>query len=669
LNDLPPLTGAILISNPRKEPTMALRRRNRTSTSKHAHRRKLPYIKRKSTPASARSTKWLRNKKNKTAAEKAELAHRDRNRKARAAAMKNPRKKNPDNAYTHWVSGWIRRNKSKLKGKSGIEKLKAANKAWNKLKRKPTKYIKKVKTASGVRRIKRRAGDQLRKGPAWNRFRKRNAGRGYSMKALGRAFAKNPRATLKPKPGSRVALEMAGKIKPKTRRSSTRRSSGSTRRSSTRAAGRTAPAAKRKPNEWNKLVERAAKAGVYTPGMTRAEVEAALAGVSSSVASHYRSSITGKSGYIKPHTTPSMADRILGSHYAANNGRRGRKARKNGLALTNPRLPDLLSPTFYYETARDDVVPVALGMSLGALAHALAASTGTTTKIMDGICWVGDWSDETIPVAGQVVQTVLQGATTYAPYTIQGSIVYIGSSVLAGALPKGRAKALAVGLGTSALAGGTFFDIYNMVTGFMSGMGAEEMNATEEAIAEAVNGNLSGLALQNMGGLALENGLGGIALDNMGGLAMQNMGGLALAPAYGSYGDGFAYETAPVQASQLDYGQSSGADAYYSGADFSHEEGEAMLQGEGAWHQAFGPTPYRPQGDASNASHLAGQPGHRWGWLIQTVGWDKAREICALRPAKRLKVIQAMRQSALDTWRQEVASATAGYGDPALFMG
>ncbi len=363
----------------------------------------------------------------------------------------------------------------------------------------------------------------------------------------------------------------------------------------------------------------------------------------------------------------------------------GGLALSNGLALDNPAIPlgDLLSPSFYLDTARDQILPVLGGAAIGGAAHALASSMGVTTKIVDTL--------DNLPVLGPVlgewqIPVVDQSVTELLPYSIQGSAVFLATGVAAALAPAGIVRNLLLTTGASALAFGGGIDAFNFVSARRAGVSDGELMAA----LEAEGADMSGLALS---GLALDNqsALGGLALDNtsaLGGLALDN------------FGDGFAYQTAPLQAAGADdYGQACMADAYYSGADFSGDEGQALLNGREAFLNTYGAAPYRPKGDPSNASHLAGRAGHRWGWLIRTVGWEKARQIAALPPKKRLAVIKSMRQNALQAYQREMlaqrvqsveatpaspelvpaagsvaggASAPGGptgaFGDPALFM-
>jgi hypothetical protein len=110
-----------------------------------------------------------------------------------------------------------------------------------------------------------------------------------------------------------------------------------------------------------------------------------------------------------------------------------------------------------------------------------------------------------------------------------------------------------------------------------------------------------------------------------------------------------------------EYADAETADAADSGADFSAEEGQALMDGPLAFLRRFGRAPRRMTGVRGAKSRHAGRAGHRWGWLIKLVGMDRAAKIAALSPEKRLKVIAALRKQALDslsTIMAEQASTT-----------
>ncbi|MEY3021404.1 MAG: hypothetical protein RIS86_602 [Planctomycetota bacterium] len=108
-----------------------------------------------------------------------------------------------------------------------------------------------------------------------------------------------------------------------------------------------------------------------------------------------------------------------------------------------------------------------------------------------------------------------------------------------------------------------------------------------------------------------------------------------------------------------EYADAETADASDSGADFSEEEGQALMDGPRAWFRRFGRAPRRIMGVRGAKSRHAGRAGHRWGWLIKLVGMERAAKIAALPPAKRLKVIAALRQQAIDSLSTLMAQNTA----------
>jgi len=287
-----------------------------------------------------------------------------------------------------------------------------------------------------------------------------------------------------------------------------------------------------------------------------------------------------------------------------------------------------------------------------------------------------------IPMVGEFVEDNM-------PYTLQGLLVGTGLAMLAPVFGGMPGKYLAL-TGGAALVFGGGIDAFNYILGGDEEETYEdEGDYDEEILDEEID--ISGLAF---GDLALENvsALGDLALENVSAL-----GDLALESGPGGLNN-------PFQGASLtqggDYAQASYADAYYSGADFSGEEGQALLTGRHRFRSRFGSPSHRMAGrKAGGPSHHAGKEGHRWGWLIRTVGWKKAQQICALPPRKRIKLIYRLRKSAIATYQQLineaqvtqaethsadpefVAVSAAGtgasgangatnyLGDPALFMG
>jgi hypothetical protein len=166
----------------------------------------------------------------------------------------------------------------------------------------------------------------------------------------------------------------------------------------------------------------------------------------------------------------------------------------------------------------------------------------------------------------------------------------------------------------------------------------------------------SGLVMDTVG--LAQNALGYGAIDNRG----EVYGDIAYGDiAYGeihdevsggpvNYGgvsaDGMVEYGAVVGA---EYGDAMPADAEDSGADFNAAEGQALMEGPRSWFRRFGRSPQRAMGVRTAKSRHAGREGHRWGWLIKLVGMDKAAQIAALPPERRLQVIAALRKQAVDS--------------------
>lgn len=152
-----------------------------------------------------------------------------------------------------------------------------------------------------------------------------------------------------------------------------------------------------------------------------------------------------------------------------------------------------------------------------------------------------------------------------------------------------------------------------------------------------------------------EDDMGALALDNYGGLALENYGGLAL-DNEGTFGDGMAYQIGQIAESNdsTEFEQASLADANYSGADFDLGEGEALINGRKHFFRRYGHPTRRihTPGSSMATSHLAGQPGHRWGWLIKMIGWGNTQKLAAMSPSQRVSTIKQLRANALQTFQQ-----------------
>ena len=106
-----------------------------------------------------------------------------------------------------------------------------------------------------------------------------------------------------------------------------------------------------------------------------------------------------------------------------------------------------------------------------------------------------------------------------------------------------------------------------------------------------------------------------------------------------------------------EYADAMPADAEDSGADFNVAEGQALMDGPVAWLRRFGKSPVRATGIRGMKSRHAGKEGHRWGWMIKLVGMDKAQQIAALSPEKRVEVIARLRKAALESLANSLNAA------------
>lgn len=296
----------------------------------------------------------------------------------------------------------------------------------------------------------------------------------------------------------------------------------------------------------------------------------------------------------------------------------------NGLALTNP------------FNAIGAMSAYALGTAIPAVATFYAMRTGVPFLQEHVYNRVSDLV-ERVPVVGAKTAQVIDAA----PHAITGSIV--GGVVGLGAVYSLRENLpwqVSAVIGTVGLIA--------PIVGFY-----QDWESILDAIRTPANPADAATA-----GLALD--VNGLALENMGALALENLG----VPFGNALGDGMAYETAPLTAANV-YAQAGAslADAMSCGADFDPSEGTALLNG--TWGSVYGSPPVRKAGRAEGESHLARRPGHRWGWLIGLVGWDRARQIAAMSPFKRVKLIAKLRAQAVRTF-QQVSAARSAAGQASL---
>lgn len=304
----------------------------------------------------------------------------------------------------------------------------------------------------------------------------------------------------------------------------------------------------------------------------------------------------------------------------ANGRRRGKKARRNALALQNAlALENALAlqnnPGIVRAFAMEYALPLAAGGALGGGLHAVAVVSGGTEMLQEQLV--------KIPMVGETLAFRL-------PYTTQGVIVSVGLAVLSRFLPAGKIRATGIAAAASAIT---------------VGAGIDMLHYAEEQLPNYLPGGAPAVAFDETDPSAF----GALALEN------RALGALALENGLGAYGDGMAWELGRLgqgDFGQSDYGQALMADAHFAGADFSPEEGEALMNGRDSWLGTYGAPPIRQEFHPGSASHLAGKPGHQWGWLVRTLGYNGARQVCMLPPRERVAVIAKLKGAALAAYQQ-----------------
>jgi len=201
--------------------------------------------------------------------------------------------------------------------------------------------------------------------------------------------------------------------------------------------------------------------------------------------------------------------------------------------------------------------------------------------------------------------------------------------------------ALGLGLGVLAFASGIVLDVVSLVLGK-----DEEGGDADSDMGEIFNRGVEyGEIYDAASGGPVT--YGDVALDG------------SVAPGYG----GLVEDGAVVSgygAVHNEYADAMAGDAQYSGPDFSAAEGQALMDGSTAWFSKFGRSPVRASSIRGTSSRHAGRAGHRWGWLIKLVGMEKAAQIAALPPERRLAVIASLRKQAVDSLANLLAEQAAG---------
>ena len=108
------------------------------------------------------------------------------------------------------------------------------------------------------------------------------------------------------------------------------------------------------------------------------------------------------------------------------------------------------------------------------------------------------------------------------------------------------------------------------------------------------------------------------------------------------------------------------SDAHLSGDDLSASEGRSALQGYGYWCQSFPQPPMQIRSIQSPYSKYAGKQGHRWGWLINMIGFNRFQKLAQMKPAERMVMIRKLKKVAMDSAQQEFDSSQSRMNVPSI---
>jgi len=243
-------------------------------------------------------------------------------------------------------------------------------------------------------------------------------------------------------------------------------------------------------------------------------------------------------------------------------------------------------------------------------------------------------------VMGAAVGGVAYGTMTlmqkFAPEVVEkvGPVKFTLTGVVAATalkyIPVGDKK-LRSQLAVGALLVGGALDMYRLLSARMGDLGDSEYLELEGAYGNEY--------------IELEGAYGALSED-----------GSLYSPEAG-YGDGGAYDVVPMDGIANSYGSSELGDAYASPADLSVAEGEAALAGPDHWRRAFGHPPHVKRRIHGGYGPLAGRHGHRWGWLIRLVGFDRFQKLASLPPESRVALVAKLKAQAQQMADEQIAAA------------
>jgi hypothetical protein len=294
--------------------------------------------------------------------------------------------------------------------------------------------------------------------------------------------------------------------------------------------------------------------------------------------------------------------------------RRGVVRRNAALAFTNQLtapVENLVKKVPYVGTmASGYVAPILMGVIVGGVHYGALAALQRIPYVKQAVAYAN-------PVK----------------YTLGGVVVATGLRYL----PVGSSE-LRNQVGVAALVVGGALDMYRFLTRQVGDLGDADLDGDDD---------MAGLAMSATG-------------MEYQGLAMSATGmeyqGLAMSATGSEMGDGLAYDVVPFDGVAMDYNGASLGDAAAAPADLSVEEGDAAVRGAAAWQARFGQPPIVRVRNADGFSAYAGRPGHRFGWLIQLIGFDRFQKLAMLSPQARVALIAQLKTQAVTLADQRFAA-------------
>ena len=134
-------------------------------------------------------------------------------------------------------------------------------------------------------------------------------------------------------------------------------------------------------------------------------------------------------------------------------------------------------------------------------------------------------------------------------------------------------------------------------------------------------------------------------------------------------GDGMYYEIQPLSGvahdmAGLDYDTAQLGDACTCPSDLAPVEGKAAVLGRDGYMKTFGQPPKKMAGKKTYQSIMANRLGHRWGWLIKSLGYQRFKQLAQLPPKQRKMLIAKLKASAIQasqsTFDSELTGAMSG---------